>query len=297
MENISLILSDLDGTLFRNDKSISDFTKQMIARAQASGILFGISTARASVNAVKFLDGIKPDVFISNGGGLVMCGSKKIYSCEFTPEETRSLIDAAFEFCGAPDAGLNNAPDAGLNNVPGAGLKNAPADGLDNAAVAGFNNYVTISIDNEKGLYCNSTKELGDKFWTFTDFKDFNGTCMKMCIETQDREKVAKVASVIGEDNVEYLPFSDIPWYKLSKRGATKEKAIEALCKSLNISPKNIAAFGDDFNDIGMLTLCGTGVAMSNAIKEVKDAANEVCLSNEEDGVAHWIEKLLESRV
>ncbi|WP_407435687.1 HAD family hydrolase [Treponema sp.] len=277
MENISLILSDLDGTLFRNDKSISDFTKQMIARAQASGILFGISTARASVNAVKFLDGIKPDVFISNGGGLVMCGSKKIYSCEFTPEETRSLIDAAFEFCGAP----------------GAGLKNAPADGLDNAAVDGLNNYVTISIDNEKGLYCNSTKELGDKFWTFTDFKDFNGTCMKMCIETQDREKVAKVASVIGEDNVEYLPFSDIPWYKLSKRGATKEKAIEALCKSLNISPKNIAAFGDDFNDIGMLTLCGTGVAMSNAIKEVKDAANEVCLSNEEDGVAHWIEKFL----
>lgn len=261
MENISLILSDLDGTLFRNDKSISDFTKQMIARAQASGILFGISTARASVNAVKFLDGIKPDVFISNGGGLVMCGSKKIYSCEFTPEETRSLIDAAFEFCGAPGAGLNNR--------------------------------VTISIDNEKGLYCNSTKELGDKFWTFTDFKDFNGTCMKMCIETQDREKVAKVASVIGEDNVEYLPFSDIPWYKLSKRGATKEKAIEALCKSLNISPKNIAAFGDDFNDIGMLTLCGTGVAMSNAIKEVKDAANEVCLSNEEDGVAHWIEKFL----
>lgn len=297
MENISLILSDLDGTLFRNDKSISDFTKQMIARAQASGILFGISTARASVNAVKFLDGIKPDVFISNGGGLVMCGSKKIYSCEFTPEETRSLIDAAFEFCGAPGDGLKNVPDAGLNNVPGAGLKNAPADGLDNAAVAGFNNYVTISIDNEKGLYCNSTKELGDKFWTFTDFKDFNGTCMKMCIETQDREKVAKVASVIGEDNVEYLPFSDIPWYKLSKRGATKEKAIEALCKSLNISPKNIAAFGDDFNDIGMLTLCGTGVAMSNAIKEVKDAANEVCLSNEEDGVAHWIEKLLDSRV
>ncbi len=203
MENISLILSDLDGTLFRNDKSISDFTKEMIARVQQVGILFGISTARARVNAVNFLDGIKPDVFISNGGGLVMYGSKKIYSCEFTPEETRSIIDAAFDFCGRPGDGLNKP--------------------------------VTISIDNEKGLYCNSSKELGDKFWTFSDFKDFNESCMKMCIETQDREKVAKIASVIGEDKVEYLPFSDIPWYKLSKRGATKEKAIEALCKSLNI--------------------------------------------------------------
>ena len=60
MENISLILSDLDGTLFRSDKSISDFTKSVISSMQKKGILFGISTSRALVNAVKFLDGISP---------------------------------------------------------------------------------------------------------------------------------------------------------------------------------------------------------------------------------------------
>ena len=254
MENISIILSDLDGTLFRNDKSISDYTKQIIRQAQAKGLLFGICTARAKVNAVKFLEGIEPDILITNGGGIVYYRDKKIYNCEFSVEEIRRLIAAAFEV---------------------------------------FGKDVIISADNEHALYSNSTEELGDKFWTFNDFSDFRETCMKMCIESLDKEKVEKVVSVIGLDQIDYLPFSDIPWYKLSKKAATKEKAIEELCRHLNITSSQIAAFGDDFNDIGMLTLCGKGIAMENAIEEVKQAAGQVCASNENDGVAKWIKENL----
>lgn len=254
MEKISIILSDLDGTLFHNDKSISDFTKETIRQAQAKGILFGVCTSRAKVNAIKFLDGIKPDILITNGGGIVYYRGKKIYDCEFSVEEIRKLIAAAFEV---------------------------------------FGKDIVISADNEHALYSNSREELGDTFWTFNDFSDFRETCMKMCIESLDKEKVEKVASVIGLENVDYLPFSDIPWYKLSKKAATKEKAIEALCRHLNITSFQIAAFGDDYNDIGMLTLCGKGVAMENAIAEVKDAADEVCASNEADGVANWIKENL----
>ena len=254
MENISIILSDLDGTLFRNDKSISDYTKQIIRQAQAKGFLFGICTARAKVNAVKFLEGIEPDILITNGGGIVYYRDKKIYNCEFSVEEIRRLIAAAFEV---------------------------------------FGKDVIISADNEHALYSNSTEELGDKFWTFNDFSDFRETCMKMCIESLDKEKVEKVVSVIGLDQIDYLPFSDIPWYKLSKKAATKEKAIEELCRHLNITSSQIAAFGDDFNDIGMLTLCGKGIAMENAIEEVKQAAGQVCASNENDGVAKWIKENL----
>ena len=254
MENISIILSDLDGTLFRNDKSISNFTKETIRRAQAKGILFGICTSRAKVNAIKFLEGIEPDILITNGGGIVYYQDKKIYNCEFSVEEVRKLIAAAFEV---------------------------------------FGKDVILSADNEHALYSNSKEELGDKFWTFNDFLDFQEPCMKMCIESLDKEKVEKVASVIGLENVDYLPFSDIPWYKLSKKAATKEKAIEELCRHLNITSSKIAAFGDDFNDIGMLKLCGKGIAMENAIEEVKQAADKVCASNEADGVAKWIEENL----
>ena len=249
--SIALILSDLDGTLFHNDKSISDYSKKMIAQAQQKGLLFGICTARAKINALKFLDGIKPDILISNGGGLVTLKDEVIYSCQFSVEEVRTLIKAAFEVFG---------PD------------------------------VILSADNEHGLYSNSKEELGDKFWTFDDFKDFKEPCMKMCIESLDREKIEKVVSSIGLDKIDYLPFSDIPWYKLSKKDATKEKGIEALCSHLKIGPEQIVAFGDDFNDIGMLKLCGKGIAMKNAIEEVQAVADQVCLSNEEDGVAKWME-------
>ena len=53
---------------------------------------------------------------------------------------------------------------------------------------------------------------------------------------------------------------------------------------------ESIIAFGDDYADIGMLQLCGTGVAMWNAIDEVKDKADVVIGSNDEDGIAVFIE-------
>ena len=252
--SISIILSDLDGTLFHDDKSISTYTKETIRQAQKKGILFGVCTSRAKVNAEKFLDGLEPDILITNGGGIVYYQDKKIYNCEFSEEEIQKLIAAAFDI---------------------------------------FGKDAIISVDNEHALYSNSKEELGDKFWTYNDFSDFHESCMKMCIQSLDKEKVEKLASVLGPDEIDYLPFSDIPWYKLSKKAATKEKAIQELSSHLNIPTSRIAGFGDDFNDIGMLKLCGKGIAMENAIEEVKQAADEVCASNENDGVAKWIEENL----
>ena len=63
------------------------------------------------------------------------------------------------------------------------------------------------------------------------------------------------------------------------------------MAKLLNISLSEIVSFGDDCNDLEMLQICGTGVAVSNAVAEVKTAADCVTLSNDEDGVADWIEK------
>ncbi|MCR4580575.1 MAG: HAD family hydrolase [Treponema sp.] len=248
---ISLILSDLDGTLFHNDKSISDYSKNVIAAAQKNGLLFGISTSRALSNAEKFLEGINPDILITNGGGMAFVQGKKIYNAEFSVEEARTLISACFEVFG---------PDA------------------------------IISLDNEYGLYSNSKEELGDKYWSFNDFSDFREPAMKLCVQSLELEKIKKVAGSLDINEIDFLPFSDIPWYKLSKKSATKERAIKALCDYLKLSPEKIVAFGDDFNDIGMLQLCGKGIAMENAIPEVRAVADEICLSNEKDGLARWIE-------
>ena len=62
-------------------------------------------------------------------------------------------------------------------------------------------------------------------------------------------------------------------------------------CRKQGIAMENIAAFGDDVNDIPMLEACGLGVAVANAGEEVKTIADKVTLSNDEDGVAYYIEK------
>ena len=62
-------------------------------------------------------------------------------------------------------------------------------------------------------------------------------------------------------------------------------------CEICGIALEDVTAFGDDAPDIGMLKLCGTGVAMGNAIDSVKEAADIVIGSNDEDGIAKYLEQ------
>jgi Cof subfamily protein (haloacid dehalogenase superfamily) len=73
----------------------------------------------------------------------------------------------------------------------------------------------------------------------------------------------------------------------------SKEKALRRIAADLGISAEEIAAFGDNHNDIGMLRFASLGVAMGHAHSEVKEAANYVTGSNAEDGVAAVIETMI----
>lgn len=85
--------------------------------------------------------------------------------------------------------------------------------------------------------------------------------------------------------------YRDENLYAFLPEKSGKIQAIHELAKLVNISLKDIVSFGDDVNDLEMLQICGMGVAVSNAIEEVQHAADCVTLSNDEDGVADWIEK------
>jgi hypothetical protein len=74
-------------------------------------------------------------------------------------------------------------------------------------------------------------------------------------------------------------------------RDATKSKAVMALARHFGVGQKEIAAFGDDLNDIDLLEYAGTGVAVANAHPSVKAAAGAFCASNMDDGPARWIEE------
>ncbi|HEY8349459.1 MAG TPA: HAD hydrolase family protein [Clostridia bacterium] len=79
--------------------------------------------------------------------------------------------------------------------------------------------------------------------------------------------------------------------YSIGVRSVSKWNAVRAVAGHYGIDTDIIAAFGNDMDDLEMVRNCGIGVAVRNAVEEVKGAAGYICGSNDDDGVAKWIEE------
>ena len=79
---------------------------------------------------------------------------------------------------------------------------------------------------------------------------------------------------------------------EINNINANKGNAIWMLADYLGVPRENTVSFGDALNDLSMIKAAGTGVAMANACDEIKEAADFITLSNDEDGVAYGIEKI-----
>ena len=109
-----------------------------------------------------------------------------------------------------------------------------------------------------------------------------------MCVEIFNQDTADKLTQSLSD--CDCIRFSDGYWYKFTKKNVTKENAIMKITEVCGFETDSIIAFGDDYADIGMLELCGIGVGMGNAIDEVKERADIIIGSNDEDGIADFIE-------
>ena len=75
---------------------------------------------------------------------------------------------------------------------------------------------------------------------------------------------------------------------------STKGTALVQLCEALGCTVENAMAFGDADNDLAMIKAAGLGVAMENGFESVKEAADVVTKTNDEDGVAYLVNKFLD---
>ncbi len=100
MGNSKILLFDLDGTLLRNDKTLSEYTLETLSKCKRCGYLIGISTSRSEQNCLSFLREMKPDILISSGGALVRVNEKIICSSSFSITETKNFIESARKICG-----------------------------------------------------------------------------------------------------------------------------------------------------------------------------------------------------
>ena len=94
-------------------------------------------------------------------------------------------------------------------------------------------------------------------------------------------------------DNLYFVVTADGTGFlgQIMHKDATKAKAVAELAQYWNISKSDVVAFGDDYNDLDMLSFSGISVAMGNAVDELKIVADFICLGNDEDGLAKWIEE------
>lgn len=247
--NIKMIVTDLDSTLLKNNKTISPFTDSILARLQERRILFAIATARP-IRAVKgALPFLKFDASIFHNGALIYAGNRLL---------------AKF--------GIENP--AAITSVL---LKELP--------------HSRISIEANDTMYSNCAPE---EIWSgieYTKTRDFHETAHlvadKILVEAHSLDDMNRFQAYIPDNS--YLQLSENLVAMIMNRQATKANGIKILAAHYGISLEEIAVFGDDYNDIDILQSCGIGIAVDNALPEVKAAADQICGSNEQDGVARWI--------
>ena len=247
---IRMILTDLDHTLLKQDGSVSGKTLQILTACRTKGIRFAIATARYWIGAERYIDLLNPDFEITTDGTLVHSHGQCIYSCAFSVSETNAIIS------GIADA------------VPGAEITAACGK-----TVYWNSRHISESEKLHKAVYCDYSSPLDVQA---------NKIVAELPDESVAREIAAKTNSKLQCYRGEKL-------YAFMPAASGKTAAIRALAEISGISPEDTVAFGDDLNDIEMLRFCGTGIAVANAIQEVQEAADEITLSNNEDGVAKWL--------
>lgn len=249
----TILLFDLDGTLLRSDKTISRRTLDVLRKCRHRGIWIGVSTSRSEQNSLTFLSELAPDILIASGGAVVKFQGEYLFTNEFSEEETRHMIALSRDICGTD---------------------------------------CEITIDTLTQHYWNYKVDprMEDATWgetIYSSFQDFNEKALKICVEIFSEEAVKTLSEQLP--NCDCIRFSDGDWYKFTQKGATKENAINNFCELYGIPLRDVIAFGDDLVDIGMLKLCGTGVAMGNALDTVKASADIVIGSNDDDGIADYL--------
>jgi Cof subfamily protein (haloacid dehalogenase superfamily) len=252
---MKMIVFDLDETLLRKDKSISEYTKSILKQCRESGIKIVYATGRGG-SAERVAPSSLFDAKITMNGAMVQVDEVIIHNCLIPYNIARPVLVACDQ----------------------RGLKTAS-----NISSMHYSNFVTSdewpNITNYK----------------IVDFSKHDIDAEKLYAIVNNIDDVNYIENHLPKDL--YVTVSKDNMAQIMHKDATKSKAISELARFWNIAQSQIIAFGDDLNDIDMLSYAGTGIAMENARNEVKAVADFTCQSNEEDGVAKWIAENILNKV
>ena len=263
-----LIAMDLDGTLNNDQKIITEKTKAALMAAQKRGIRLALASARPSPGLFKERDILRLQdyngILMSyNGGRIVDAATGKVlFETSMDLAQTKQVLRR-------------------LEALPVTPILD---DGVQ-FYVADKNGYKVDYECKNNNMTCTEVGNLAD-FLSFAPIK------ILMSVQP---EELAEVQKQIADFLPETLTVVQTAAFYLEviPKVINKGQGIRDICAVLGIDPSEVISFGDAANDIPMLREAGMGVAMGNAAEAVKAAANMVTLSNNEDGIAAALEKLI----
>lgn len=246
--NTKAIITDLDRTLLHTDKSVSEYTLDILQKCRNKGMLIMAASARAARDILFYKDLIGFDAVTSINGAVV------------------SLPNGTMEFGIPRESGEKILSE--LLKFPDSFL----------------------SVETSEGLYSNRDipewkPVVYDKFPRLPE----DIVLYKILASSTQSPLYDGIENSLTDNVYHTIAKNDL--IQIMSRDATKWNGVQYMLSYFNISPKETVYFGDDNDDIEPLRNCGLGVAVSNAIPRVLDAADHITDSNDMDGVAKFIEK------
>ena len=259
-----LMVTDLDGTLLREDKTISEENLKAIEYFKAEGGKFAFVTGRIPVAANHIYEWVKPNVpcGCSNGGGIYDYSTQKLIWCQELSKDVMDMVEYVDR------------------NLPPMGIE-----------VCTF----------EKIYFCkkNSSVEKHRINEHFDDlgghYRDVKDVVSKILFADEVEENLISLIDMLKNhpdaDKYDFVR-SDQEYYEILPKGISKGTVLEKLAEILGIDIKKTIAVGDNDNDVEMIKRAKVGIAVENASENAKAVADYITVSNEDHAIAKIIDDL-----
>jgi Cof subfamily protein (haloacid dehalogenase superfamily) len=263
-----MIVLDLDGTLTDRNKKITPRTKEALFELKRQGGIIVLASGRPTYGVMPLARELELHesggyILSFNGGRIIDCRTGETVFARELPVSSNSRI-------------IRMAKEHGVNIL-------TYEDDLIITPNAG-DEYV----EKESTINKLEVKEIQD----MEAYVQFPVVKFLMLDEGDYLAMVEpKVKAALGRD---YSVYRSEPYFlEILPKGVDKAASLERLLMKLGMSREEMIACGDGYNDLSMIQYAGLGVAMENAVLPVRLAADYVTLSNNDDGVAHVIEKFM----
>ena len=264
----TLYVTDLDGTLMKNDETLSAYTVQTINELIEKGMAFTYATARSIESAVPITGGLKMKLPAITRNGAVLADNttgKHLEKAVFTAEEAEMLKQI-------PELPYYGFVSCFLGEV----MHRLYIDGPRSEALQGYVDYYAANptvrpVATVPELFCGEP-----------------GYVTLVGPKEEIRPIYERVREYKGWETLfQKDTYRDEYWLEICPKGCTKAKAILKLKQELGF--RKLVVFGDSVNDLSMFRIADEAYAVACAIPELKNAATAVIGSNEEDAVAQFL--------